>query len=285
MDAMAIDLGQARSLLFAPGSDPHKLERALAAGADAVIADLEDAVAPDRKAAAREAVAAALGGSPGAPLRLVRVNAAGTGLLDDDLAALAGVPLDGLVLPKATPEALDALGAGGLPVVALVETAEGLQRSAETAAHPRVAALMLGAVDLAVELRIEPRPDGLELLFARSKLVLDSAAAGLRGPIDVVYLDVRDTAGLEAEARLARSLGFRGKPCIHPAQVEPVNRAFTPSPDEVAHAREVVDAYAAAVADGRGAVTVRGRMVDVPVVLRAREVLSAAGEPAGPSRP
>jgi citrate lyase beta subunit len=285
MDAMATDLGQARSLLFAPGSDPRKLERALDAGADAVIADLEDAVAPDRKAAAREAVAAALGASPGPPLRLVRVNAAGTGLLDDDLAALTGVPLDGLVLPKATPEALDALGAGGLPVVALVETAEGLQRSAETAAHPRVAALMLGAVDLAVELRIEPRPDGLEILFARSKLVLDSAAAGLRGPIDVVHLDVRDTAGLEAEARLARSLGFRGKPCIHPAQVEAVNRAFTPSPDEVAHAREVVDAYDAAVAGGHGAVSVRGRMVDVPVVLRAREVLSAAGEPAGPSEP
>src|SRR5688572_7100105 len=107
MEAMATDLGRARSLLFAPGSDPRKLERALAAGADAIIADLEDAVAPDRKAVAREAVAAALGTSSGPPLHLVRVNAASSGLLDDDLAALAGVPLDGLVLPKATPEAVD----------------------------------------------------------------------------------------------------------------------------------------------------------------------------------
>ena len=110
--------------------------------------------------------------------------------------------------------------------------------------------------------------------------MLDSAAAGIRGPIDAVFLDVRDAAGLEAEARLARSLGMRGKACVHPGQVEPVNRAFSASAEELEHAREVVDAYAAAVAEGRGAVAVRGRMVDVPVVERAREILAAAGEPA-----
>ena len=118
-------------------------------------------------------------------------------------------------------------------MIAIVETAQGLRLAYETASHPRVEALVLGAVDLGLELGLEVRPDGQEVLFARSKLVLDSAAAGIRGPFDLVHLDVRDGEGLEAECRLARSLGFRGKACIHPAQVDIVNAVFAPGEGEL----------------------------------------------------
>ena len=165
-----------RSLLFAPGSDEPKLTKALASDADVVVADLEDAVTPDRKDEARELV-----------LRLrppvVRVNGADTRWFEDDLAAARELPLEALVLPKATPDAVAALGAEGPPVIAIVETAQGLRLAYETASSPRVAALLLGAADLGAELGWEPRPDGLEVLYARSKVVADSAAAAIRGPV------------------------------------------------------------------------------------------------------
>lgn len=213
--------------------------------------------------------------APG-PLRVVRVNGAGSEWFEDDVAALEGLALAALVLPKATPAAVAALGPVGPPVIALVETAQGLRLAYETAAASRVEALALGAVDLGLELGLEPRADGQEVLFARSKLVLDSAAAGIRGPFDLVHVDVRDTAGLEAECRLARSLGLRGKSCIHPAQLELVNAVFAPSDGELERARRVVDAYERGAAQGRGAVALDGEMIDLPVVERARRLLAEA---------
>jgi citrate lyase subunit beta / citryl-CoA lyase len=139
-----------------------------------------------------------------------------------------------------------------------------------------VEALVVGTVDLGVELRLEPREDGLEVLFARSKVVLDSAAAGVRGPVDRVFLDVRDGSGLEADARFARSLGFRGKACIHLDQVGIVNRVFTPSDEELSQARRVVEAYEQAIGEGEGVTALDGEMIDLPVVERARQVLALA---------
>jgi len=226
-------------------------------------------VTPDRKDEAR-----------GLVLRLrppvVRINGAGTPWFDEDLAAARELPLEALVLPKATPEAVADLGAEGPPVIAIVETAQGLRLAFETASSPRVAALMLGAADLGAELGWEPRPDGLELLYARSKVVADSAAAGIRGPFDVVHLDIRDDQGLEAAARFARSLGFRGKACIHPAQVPIVNRVFTPEADSVAWAERVLEAAGRGAREGRGAVALDGEMIDAPIVDRARRILSDA---------
>lgn len=271
-------LSRIRSLLIAPGSDERKLTRLFASEADLVVADLEDAVAPAEKEAARALTARMLAEVPSKALRAVRINGVDTGLAEDDLAALAGLPLDAIMVPKATPEAIAALGPDGPPIVAIVETAQGLRASYEIAASPRVAVLTLGAVDLAAELRLEPRPDGQEILFARSKLVLDSAAAGIQGPIDVVYLNVRDPVGLEAEARLVRSLGFRAKSCIHPDQVAIVNGVFGPSPAEVEWARRVVEAFEQGLAEGRGAVALDGEMIDLPVVNRARSVLDDAQE-------
>jgi citrate lyase subunit beta/citryl-CoA lyase len=269
------NLATARSFLFAPGSDERKLAGALEAGADAVIADLEDAVVPEEKERARDVVRQLLGGARGASLRLVRVNGAGSPWHAGDLALVGELELDGVVLPKATPERVLALGADSR-VVAIVETAAGLHGAAEVAAAEQTAALMLGAVDLALDLALEPRADALELLHARSAVVLASALAERRGPVDRVWLDVRDEAGLEADCRLGRSLGFRGKSCIHPGQVAVVNEVFSPSADELARARDVVDAYLRGAEKGKGAVALDGEMIDLPVVERARQLLADA---------
>jgi citrate lyase beta subunit len=267
--AVTISLAHLRSLLFAPGSDEEKLAKATASEADAVVADLEDAVAPDRKDQAREVV---LRLRP----RIVRVNGFGTEWFEADLAACAELDLDALVLPKASPESVAALGSDGPPVIAIAETADGLRLAYETAAEERVAALALGAADLGQELGLDARPDGLEILYARSKVVVDSAAAGIRPPFDVVHLDTRDDTGLEAACRFARSLGFRGKLCIHPAQVPIVNRLFAPDDAEVAWARRILDEYEEEERGGRGAIAVDGQMVDRPVVERARRILAEA---------
>lgn len=269
-----MSLATARSLLFAPGNDERKLKRALVAGADAVVADLEDAVPAGEKEAARTVARSVLAGAGTGSLVAVRVNAVGTEHWEADLRALADLELDALVLPKATPDAVAALGPAGPPVVAIVETALGVRHAYETARMPRVAALVLGAVDLGLELGLEPRADGQEILYARSRLVVDSTAAGIRSPFDLVHVDTRDDEGLEAESRLARSLGFRGKACIHPAQVEIVNRVFSPTREDVDRARRAVEAYERGLADGRGAVALDGEMIDLPVAERARRVLA-----------
>jgi citrate lyase beta subunit len=268
-----MDLPRLRSLLFAPGSDERKLAKALSSAADAVVCDLEDAVAPADKDAAREITRDALAEADDGPARLVRINAAGTAWFEDDLAFVASLELDGLVLPKSSPEAVELAGSDGPPLVAIVETATGLRQAFEIASEPRVAALILGAVDLGAEVGLETRPDGQEILYARSKVAIDSAAAGLRGPFDVVHLDFGDEAGLEAQCRLARALGFRGKACIHPGQIETINRVFAPSAEEVAWARGIVEAFEG---QSEGVLAVNGTMVDKPVVERARRILQEA---------
>ena len=266
-------LSNLRSLLFAPGSDERKLMRALESDADGVVADLKDAVAAAEKDAARSLVVRLMGSPETRAARIVRVNGTDTEHWERDAEALEGLDLDAIVLPKATPEAVDALGSIGPPLIAIVETALGVRLAYETAARMRVAALALGAADLGAELRLEPRKDGLEVLFARSSLVVDSAAAGIRPPFDVVHLDTRDDAGLEEESRLARSLGMGGKLCIHPAQIEVVNRVFAPDEEQLEWARRVVAAYEDGVKDGKGAIALDGEMIDLPVVVRARRLL------------
>jgi citrate lyase subunit beta/citryl-CoA lyase len=270
------ELLTARSFLFAPGSDDHKLRHALASAADAVIADLEDAVTPTMKTAARQRVADAYSEGTDRPgQKLVRVNAVGTEWHEDDLAMIAGLDVDGVVLPKATARGATAVAAAlSVPIIAIVETAEGLRGAYAIAGSPSVVGLILGAVDLGVALGLEPRPDGQELLYARSSVVVDSAAAGLRGPIDRVWLDVRDPTGLVRDCALARSLGFRGKACVHPDQVEIVNVAFSPSERELERAREVVTAFEQAERAGSGVIALGGEMIDLPVVERARRLIA-----------
>jgi citrate lyase subunit beta/citryl-CoA lyase len=267
-----------RSVLFVPANDERKWLRARDSGADAVILDLEDAIAPAEKELARNSVRPALmGRSSTGPLVLVRTNGLDTAWAEADLAMIDGSGADGIVVPKAEGPSLSRLALGGLPVIAIIETATGLQGVREVATHPRVCALLLGGADLSAELGLEYRPDGQELLYARSQVVMASAAAGLRSPIDVVYLDIRADDGLRAETLLARSLGMGAKACIHPGQVSIVNEVLTPSPAEVASATEVVALYAAAIAEGTAVAVLNGKMIDLPLVLKAERTLSMAG--------
>src|SRR3954451_23343624 len=266
-------LAGARSYLFVPATDEHRVDKALSSAAHAVIVDVEDAVAEDRKEDARALVVRRLRQPRPRGAQLVRINALDTAHARADLQAIEGLALDGLVVPKAEPQPLQALAPSGPPVIALVETAIGLRRAFETASRPRVAALMLGIVDLAAQLGATPGPDQREMLHARSALVVDAIAAGLGGPIDGPCTAIGDEAALLAETEHAKALGFTGKACIHPAQLATVHAVFAPSEAELDWARRVV-----AAADGSGgAVALDGQMVAAPVVARARRLLAAAG--------
>jgi citrate lyase beta subunit len=218
-----------RSLLFLGADDPARLSAAFEAGADAVVADLEDFTPPDRKDAARRVLAEVFPSARGAA-RLVRINVPGTAPAAADLDAIAGLELDAIVVPKATPAGIAMLGRDGPPIIAIIESAAGLHSAYEVARCERVGALVLGANDLGADLRLEPRPDAMELLYARSKVVSDSAAAGIRAPFDRVFNRSDDRDGLEADARFARSLGFGGKGCTHVSQPSVVNRVFDARP-------------------------------------------------------
>ena len=258
--------------LFLPADRPDRYAKAFGAGADAVILDLEDGVAPGDKAAARAALLAARDAvaRAGCPV-LVRVNAAGTPWQAEDLAAAADLALAGIVLPKAESAAAVAAAsaaAGGLPVLALVESARGV--AAARAVAGAAARLGFGSIDLAADLGCADA--ALPLLAFRSETVLASRLAGRPAPLDGVTPGYRDPAPVAAAARDARALGFGGKLLIHPAQVAPARAGFAPTADEVAWAGRVL----AAARDGR-AVAVDGAMVDAPVRLRAEQILRRAG--------
>lgn len=273
-----------RSLLFAPGDDAHKLTKAMASGCALVVADLEDAVAEPAKERARATVAEVLGARDraGAAARCaVRVNGLDTAHAAPDLAMVATLGVDAVVVPKATADGVARLAGRGLPpVIAIVETAAGLQQSDRIARAPGVWALLLGGVDLGQDLRWTPRADGLELLFARSKLVMDSAAAGIAAPIDVVHPDVRALDALRAESAFAKSLGFGGKACIHPGQLAVVHDVFAPSAAELDRAARIITRFELALADGLGVVEIDGEMVDRPVYERALDIVNDGGNAA-----
>lgn len=272
-----------RSLLFAPGSDPRKLGKALASEADVVVADLEDAVAPGAKADARASIADAFAAAGRRPGRMIRVNAPGSRWIDDDLALAVDLGAAAIVVPKALPDAVAAIAGavGGTPIVAIVETAQALRQAYEIASVPGVEALMFGAVDLAAEIAFRPVPEGTHLLYARSKAVVDCAAAGIGAPIDSAYPHL-DDAGYRAEAELARTLGFRGKCCIHPRQLPLAHAVFSPAPDELAWAHRTLEAYRAAEAAGSGVLAVGAEMVDLATVRRAERIVREAGAGAQP---
>lgn len=272
MSAVADSGAVARSWLFVPGNRPERFAKAMASGADAVILDLEDAVAPADKVSAREAVAAWL--SPDRPVYL-RINAADTEWFADDLDLVGHPGVAGVVLPKA--EAADVLAqvavrlAPAAVLLPLVETGFGVARAETLAAQPRVLRLMFGTIDFQLDMGIDG--EGEELAFFRSKLVLASRLAGVQPPVDGVTTAIRDLDRLQADTQRARRMGFGGKLCIHPDQIATVNRAFAPNEQELAWAHKVVEA--AGAADG-AAVAVDGKMVDRPVLLRAQRMIAEA---------
>lgn len=259
------------SLLFVPGDRPERFDKAQASGAHEVILDLEDAVAPAAKPAARRAVAEWLqaGGAQGRTA-VVRVNAADTGWHADDLAMLQQVPGGMLMLPKAETVSLVAATAAlpGRPTIALLETVRGFAALRELASVPGLGRIAFGSVDFGAETGIADEGDAM--LAIRTQIVLESCLAGLQPPIDGVSVTLDDPALIHAQAARSRQLGFAGKLCIHPRQVEPVNAAFSPDEAQVCWARRVLDAFEAS----QGAATVvDGKMVDKPVVEQARRLL------------
>jgi citrate lyase subunit beta/citryl-CoA lyase len=259
-----------RSYLFVPGNRPERFDKACAAGADAVIVDLEDAVPPSEKAAARASVAAWL--SPDKPV-LVRINAHDTAWFEDDLQLCAAPGVAGIVLPKAEAEAavMRVFGAGASTILPLIESGLGLWNAAVLARQPRVERLVFGAIDFSLDLNIQESHE--TLLYARSQLVLASRVAGIAAPVDGVTTSFDDPARVQADTLRARSLGFGAKLCIHPKQVAPVHQAFAPTAEELDWAARVV---AAAEAARGGAVALDGRMVDRPVILIAQQMLEEA---------
>ncbi len=260
-----------RSLLFVPGNRADRFDKALAAGASAVIIDLEDAVAPPDKNAARAALAGWLRPQHAV---VVRINSADTPWFADDL-ALCGAPgVAAVMLPKA--EHADTLAqlsaAGARALLPLVESAAGLANLDALARTAGVWRLAFGSIDLQVDLGMKGASED-ELLPFRLQLLLASRLAGIGAPIDGVSTAIDDAQRLADDVARARRLGFGGKLCIHPRQVAVVNQGMAPSSGEVAWAQRVIDAAAAA---GGAAVAVDGKMVDKPVLLRAQAVLSEA---------
>lgn len=261
----------ARSYLFVPANRPERFAKACAAGADAVIVDLEDAVPPAEKLAARCALAAWL--SPAQPV-LVRINSADSAWFADDLALCALPGVSGIVLPKAEQlDQLDAIAAvrPDIVILPLIETARGFSNADQIARHPGVQRLLFGAIDFQLDLGIDGDTDAL--LYFRSQLVLWSRLAEIAPPVDGVTTAIHDSDELCADTLYARRLGFGGKLCIHPNQIASVNRCFSPSAQEVAWARRIL----AAAADAQGAaVAVDGKMVDLPVMRKAQGIVDEA---------
>jgi citrate lyase subunit beta/citryl-CoA lyase len=286
-----VSLPPIRSWLYAPGNNAKLLDRVFTAGADAVILDLEDAVPFSEKDRARAMVAATLearGRQPG-PCVFVRINHPSNALAEADIAAVVAQSLDGIRLPKVEDaasvtrvddwltqaETRAGLVSGQLAMVCGVESALGLWNAVEIAsASPRVMALSFGGVDFARDVAVSVGPDGLESLYARSRLVIASRVAGVRPPIDGVYANIRDDAGLERLTRQSRDLGFFGRSALHPRQVPIINGVFTPAESEVAWAQAVVQAAVDAEKAGSGAVQLEnGDFVDIAVVRRAEHIL------------
>ena len=280
-----------RSMLFVPGDRPERMDKAVLAGADAVVFDLEDSVTPERHAVAREAVRTKLEG-PGGD-RWVRILAFGTDEADLDLRAVVCPGLTGLILPDvrnaatvraagvriAELETAAGVAAGSVRLLPLIESALGLHDAFEIlAASPRVSiGAFAGATggDLCTDLGVQPTPGGNELLHARSHLVLEARAAGMNSILDSVWVDLEDTAGLESDSRLGRRLGFTGRFAIHPAQIAVLHAAYSPSQTEIAEAQAVKAAYDRGAFEGHGAIRHKGRLIDRAMAIAAERVLAS----------
>ena len=283
---MTDDLRPRRSVLYMPGANERALEKAKSLPADALILDLEDAVAPDAKADARGRVCDAVQSEEyGAKELTIRINGIGTEWHDADLAAAAAAGPDGVVVPKVNSAdevhaLVAALERAGAPdhtsLWAMLETPVAVLHAEEIAqASPRLSVLVMGTNDLAKELHAQHVPGRAPLQYGLQACLLAGRLAG-KVVLDGVYNDVKDPDGFLAECVQGRQFGFDGKTLIHPSQVEPCNDVFAPGEDEVSAAREIIVAFEEATAEGRGVVTVNGRMIENLHVDEARRVLAQA---------
>ncbi|MBE6644371.1 MAG: CoA ester lyase [Ruminococcaceae bacterium] len=279
-----------RSLLFLPGNNPNMLINAGFLGADAVIFDLEDAVSPAEKDAARILVRNTMKYTELQCGRIVRINSTDTEYWHKDIDAVLPLCPNFILLPK-TATADDVLTVdkymseveknfgirqGSVGIIALIETAIGVENSfAIATASKRVHGLFLGAEDLTADLQCKRTRGGREIEYARTRLVVAARAAGV-DVYDTPFTDVNDDVGIAEDAELAKSLGFTGKASISPRHVDVINNVFSPSLDEIEYAYEVIDAIKRAKAEGKGAISLRGKMIDAPIVARAERTIAMA---------
>ncbi len=278
-----------RSLLFAPGNHPRRLEKVGSFGSDAIVLDLEDAVANAEKVAARASTRAAIP-TYERTVVIVRVNGAQTGLLEGDVEAVVCPELDCLMVPKvespgtladvdrmlARLEAERGVDAGAIRLLPIVETAAGIVRCEEIlfAAPERVVTVVFGLGDFSVDIGVDLTREGTELLYARSRVVVAARAAGMPSPIDGPYPDIHDLEGLYENTLLSRRLGFQGRVVVYPGQVDTVQRAYSElTPEELEQARRIVAAFEEAEAAGIASIQVDGRFIDYPLYYRARHRL------------
>ena len=279
-----------RSILFAPANDLKKAGKALSLDADGVVLDLEDAVAVAEKANAREKLQEALA----LPRRVdvfVRVNGAQTGFILADLLAAVAAGVKGIVLAKSESaeevrrvdwltgqiEQEKGIKPGSLELIPFIESAGAVLNAYQIASSsPRVTRLFFGGVDFVLDIGTSFSRGATELFYARAQLVLASRAAGIEPPLDTVYPNFKDIGGLIEEAKAVRQLGFQGKLAIHPDQVGPLNEVFRPTADELAWAEKTVAAFTAAETRGQAVLQVDGKMIEYPIALRARQILSLA---------
>ena len=279
-----------RSFLFAPGNHVRRVEKCLTLGADAVILDLEDAVANAQKAATRATVVEALQ-RPRRCQGYVRVNSLGTEWSHGDFVAVVAAGVDGIVVPKIesasdlqTAEWLlkslereHGLPDGGIDLIPIIETAAGFSNIGCIArAARRARRIAFGAGDFTLDVGITWSADEGELLPYRTAFVVESRAAGLEPPIDTVWVTLKDAEGFRRSVQRAKDLGFQGKLCIHPDQVPVVNECFRPTEAELGHARRVLEAFGRAERDGLAAIQVDGQFVDYPIVYRAERLMARA---------
>jgi len=261
-----------RSMLYMPGANARALQKARSLAADSLIFDMEDAVAPDAKAQAREQIVAAVTeGGYGQREIIVRINGLDTPWAKEDVAAIATAPIDGILLPKVNaPEQVNDLvglltihhAPEELPVWIMAETPHCmLNIDAICASHPRLKGIIMGTSDLAKEMRVHHTPDRIGLLVPLSLCVLAARAHGL-DILDGVYLNLEDAAGFQAACEQGRDMGFDGKTLIHPKQIDAANSVFAPTAAELAHAKEVITAWEAAEQAGQGVVVVNGKLVE-----------------------
>jgi citrate lyase subunit beta-like protein len=273
-----------------PGDDRRKIEKAITLGVDCICMDMEDGVAVNRKAEARATIAKALQELDfGKSEKLARINSVGSGWEKDDIAAVLPYRPDGIVIPKT--ESLDQIQWGseiieaaelkyGWPINSVrmlvgVETAKGILNLREIASHPRLDGIIFGGEDFAASIGATRTPDATELLYARQAVVVACAACDIQA-IDIVTIDFKDIESLRTESEFGARLGYAGKQVIHPAQVEPVQTAFTPSDEAVSHAKRIVELFEASQKEGKGAFALDGKMIDMPLLKNAQKVLERA---------
>jgi citrate lyase beta subunit len=279
-----------RALLYMPGDDRHKIEKALSLGVDCICMDMEDGVALSKKAEARATIAQALQElNFGRSEKLARINAVGSGMERDDILAVLPCRPDGIVIPKMeeygqvqwASEMIEAAElqhgwpVGSIRILVDVETAKGILNLEKIASHPRLDALIFGGEDFAASIGATRTREATELLYARQATITAAAAYGLQA-IDIVTIDFKDMDALRLESEFGARLGFTGKQIIHPAQVGPVQIAFTPDDAAIAHAQRIADTFEASQSKGAGAYALDGKMIDRPLLKNAQKVLERA---------